>query len=67
MVHALSSSPPKKLNNCDPGVFLELPEGVLELSLHGLDIWILDEELRAELTELSELDLPAPVLVDLLE
>jgi hypothetical protein len=46
---------------------LELPEGVLELSLHGLDIWILDEELGAELTELSELDLPAPVLIDLLE
>jgi hypothetical protein len=46
---------------------LKLPEGVLELSLHGLDVWILDEEFGAELTELSELDLPASVLVDLLE
>jgi hypothetical protein len=46
---------------------LELPEGVLELSLHGLNIRILDEELGAELTKLSELDLPAPVLVNLLE
>jgi hypothetical protein len=63
----LSPRPLKKLKNCDLGVFLELPKGVLELSLHGLDIWILDEELGAELTELSELDLPATVLVDLLE
>jgi hypothetical protein len=46
---------------------LELPEGVLEFSLHGLNVWILDQELGAELAELSELDLPAPVLVNLLE
>jgi len=46
---------------------LHIPKGVLELSLHRLDIRILDEELGAELAELGKLDLPAPVLIDLLE
>ena len=43
----------------------DAPEGILELSLHGLHVRVLDEEGCAELTELSDLDLAGPVLVDL--
>ena len=43
----------------------DAPEGILELSLHGLHVRVLDEEGCAELAELSDLDLAGPVLVDL--
>merc|ERR1719468_153329 len=41
------------------------PESVLQFPLHGLNVRILDKELGAKLTELAELDLPGPVLVNL--
>merc|ERR1712110_87483 len=40
------------------------PESVLQFPLHGLNVRVLHEELGAELTELCELDLPGPVLVN---
>merc|ERR1719330_10694 len=42
-------------------------EGVLEFSLHGFNVGILDQELSAELTKLSELNLSGTVLIDLFE
>ena len=42
-----------------------LPEGVLEFSLHGFNIRILNQELGAQLTELSKLDLSGAILVNL--
>ena len=41
------------------------PECVLELLLHGLKVWVLDQEGGAQLTELWELDLSRAVLVNL--
>ena len=42
-----------------------LPERVLELPLHSLHIRILDQEGRTQLAELSELNLPGAVFVNL--
>ena len=42
-----------------------IPEGVLELPLHGLHVGVLHQEGAAQLTELPELDLSGPVLVNL--
>ena len=42
-------------------------EGLLQLGLHGVLVWLLHEELGAELAELGELDLAGTVLIDLLE
>merc|ERR1719468_13137 len=41
------------------------PESVLQFPLHGLNVRILNKELGAKLTELPELDLSGPVLVNL--
>merc|ERR1711870_196335 len=41
------------------------PERVLELLLHGLKVWVLDQEGGAQLTELWELNLSRAVLVNL--
>ena len=41
------------------------PEGIFELPLHGLHVWVLDKEGGTELTKLSKLDLARAVLVDL--
>merc|ERR1711917_96405 len=39
------------------------PEGVLEFSLHGLDVGVLHQEGGAQLTKFTKLDLTGPVLV----
>merc|ERR1719336_949546 len=41
------------------------PEGILQFSLHGLHIWILNQEGGAELTELGKLNLTRTILVNL--
>merc|ERR1711917_7342 len=40
------------------------PEGVLEFSLHGLDVGVLHQEGGAQLTKFTKLDLTGPVLVN---
>jgi hypothetical protein len=47
-------------------ILLILPEGVLELSLHGLNVRILDQELGAELAKLGKLNLAGAVFINLL-
>ena len=47
--------------------YCHLPEGILQLSFHGLDIRILYEELGAQLAELGKLNLAGAILIDLLE
>ena len=42
-----------------------IPEGVLQLPLHGLHVGVLHQEGAAQLTELPELNLSGPVLVNL--
>ena len=42
-----------------------LPEGILQLSLHGLHVWVLNQEGSTELTELSKLNLSGAILIDL--
>ena len=41
------------------------PEGIFELPLHGLHVRVLNQEGGTKLAELSELNLPGSVLVDL--
>ena len=41
------------------------PEGILEFSLHGVNVRILHQELGAQLTELSELNLTRTILINL--
>merc|ERR1712011_59861 len=38
------------------------PEGILQFSLHGLHVWVLNQEGGAELTELSKLNLSGTIL-----
>lgn len=42
-----------------------LPESVFEFSLHGLHVRVLNQESGTELAELSKLNLPRAILIDL--
>merc|ERR1712213_202727 len=62
----LGNQPPQDVHGDEALALLVVdPEGVLELPLHGVDVRVLHQELGAQLAELSELDLPGAVLVNL--
>merc|ERR1719186_1026165 len=64
----LRDQPPQRVHRDEPlPIFVVDSESCFELPLEGLNVWVLNEELGAELTEFCKLNFSGSVFVDLFQ